>query len=411
MIRRILALIFIYSCTCVAWVILGGVTYNRTYNQDTKLRGEVGQLWGTVQAQQAPDIYYLTRSERKVENFQGSTTKLLTEEVVENHPLNLDGTDARVWLGLEYRKKGLLWYSTYTVKFDASYKISNSTAQARLITFDYAFPTSSGIYDNFLFNVNGSAEKNLRPSAGRIVKDFFLNPGEGKTIEISYESRGLDQWWYRFGSDVSQISDFSLVLKTNFTDYDFPENCISPTAKELNQGGANLTWKYKNLISGIQIGVQLPQKMNPGPFASRISFFAPVSLFFFFFLMFVITTLKRINLHPMNYFFLSAAFFSFHLLMSYLVDHLEIGPAFTVCSLVSIFLVVSYMRLVAGNRFAFLEAGMSQFVYLVLFSSAFFFEGYTGLMITVCSIITLFVIMQITGRVDWEKQLSMYDKR
>src|ERR1043166_5074844 len=51
----------------------------------------------------------------------------------------------------------------------------------------------------------------------------------------------------------------------------------------------------------------MPERLQPGPLAGRISFFAPVSLFFFFFLMFIITTMRGIELHPMNYFFRSDA--------------------------------------------------------------------------------------------------------
>jgi hypothetical protein len=40
-------------------------------------------------------------------------------------------------------------------------------------------------------------------------------------------------------------------------------------------------------------------------------------------------------------------------------------------------------------------------VFLVLFSYAFFFEGYTGLTVTVGAVLTLFVLMQVTARVDW----------
>jgi VIT1/CCC1 family predicted Fe2+/Mn2+ transporter len=40
-------------------------------------------------------------------------------------------------------------------------------------------------------------------------------------------------------------------------------------------------------------------------------------------------------------------------------------------------------------------------VFLVLFSYAFFFEGYTGLTVTIGAIVTLFALMQLTGRVDW----------
>ena len=103
----------------------------------------------------------------------------------------------------------------------------------------------------------------------------------------------------------------------------------------------------------------------------------------------------------MNYAFLSAAFFAFHLLLAYLVDHISIHAAFFISSIVSVFLVVTYLRLVAGTRFAVARAGLAQFVFLVLFSYAFFFEGYTGLTVTIGAIVTLFVLMQATARVDW----------
>jgi hypothetical protein len=62
---------------------------------------------------------------------------------------------------------------------------------------------------------------------------------------------------------------------------------------------------------------------------------------------------------------------------------------------------VSYLRLVAGMRFAVRRAGVAQLAFLVFFSYAFFFEGYTGLTVTIGSIVTLFVLMQATARVDW----------
>jgi inner membrane protein involved in colicin E2 resistance len=107
-----------------------------------------------------------------------------------------------------------------------------------------------------------------------------------------------------------------------------------------------------------------------------------------------------------NYFFLAAAFFSFHLLLAYLADQISIHAAFVICSAVSIFLVISYLRLVTGLRFAAVEAGLAQLIYLVLFSYAFFFKGLTGLVITIGSILTLFVVMQMTGRIRWSEKFG-----
>jgi hypothetical protein len=63
-------------------------------------------------------------------------------------------------------------------------------------------------------------------------------------------------------------------------------------------------------------------------------------------------------------------------------------------------LVITYFFRAAGARFA-LWAGAAQFVFLVLFSYAFFYEGYTGLVVAVGGILTLAVMMQLTAKVDW----------
>ena len=101
----------------------------------------------------------------------------------------------------------------------------------------------------------------------------------------------------------------------------------------------------------------MPEKLQPGPLAGRISFFAPVSLLFFFFLIFIISTLQKIDLHPMHYFFLATSFFAFHLLLAYLADHISIHVAFAICSAVSIFLVVSYLRIVVGSALRLRRSG------------------------------------------------------
>jgi hypothetical protein len=48
----------------------------------------------------------------------------------------------------------------------------------------------------------------------------------------------------------------------------------------------------------------------------------------------------------------------------------------------------------------------AQFFYLILFSYALFNEGYSGLSITIGAIVTLFVTMQLTGRIRWSERMS-----
>jgi hypothetical protein len=189
-------------------------------------------------------------------------------------------------------------------------------------------------------------------------------------------------------------------LATDFNEVDFLPGTISPSSQEKSSGKWHGTWQFKTLVASSPIGLDLPQKINPGPLASRITFFAPVSLLFFFFVTAILATAGQKRLHPLHYFFFGCAFFAFHLLFSYLVDHVSIFPSFAIASLVSIALVVTYARLFVGWKFAAREMGVAQLIYLVLFSFSFFWTGFTGLAVTIGAILTLFVLMQIMGRRD-----------
>ena len=332
-----------------------------------------------------------------------------TQKSIQVLPVPLEGSKVDVRLDLEHRQKGLMWYATYTVAFNGAYLFHNPSSKAETVTFGFPFPASSAVYDDLQMVVNGKAESFSNGAKGASLSRE-LKPGETVELKVGYKSKGLDQWRYRFGDhkegEVSQVKNFALHMTTNFKDIDFADNTLSPQAKRETGNGWELDWNYRNLVSGFQIALVMPEKLQPGPLAGQISFFAPVSLFFFFFIMLIISTIRNIKLHPMNYFFLAAAFFSFHLLLAYLVDHISIHAAFVVASITSVFLVISYLRLVAGLRFAAVEAGGAQFLYLILFSYAFFFNGFTGLAVTIGSVVTLFAVMQLTGRIRWAEKFG-----
>jgi hypothetical protein len=330
------------------------------------------------------------------------TVRQVSRTVTERTPLTLDSSRVQVSLALDQRRKGLLWYDTYAVSFGARYRVRNPDAVPRMVAVELAFPSAQGIYDDFVFTVDGVAGAPGPDLSQGVRARVEVPPGAEAAVEVGYRSRGLGDWTYAFTpSGVAQVRDFELAMTTDFAAIDFPPGTLSPTARHAQGRGWRLDWSFRNLVTGQRIGMDPPSRLNPGPLASRITFFAPVSLLFFFTVLVILGVLRGQSLHPMNYFFLAAAFFAFHLLLAYLVDHLDIHAAFAIASATSIFLVVSYLRLVAGPRFALREAGLAQLVYLVLFGYAFFFEGYTGLTVTVGAVVTLFVLMQVTGRVNW----------
>jgi len=405
MIKRLLAVAFIFICASVAWAILAGAIDSRTNSSDERLRSRVQSAWGAPQTQFAPLAeYWVSVPTRSVIYDKNDKQKETVEKIQQvGHSFFPAASDVAVGLDLEYRQKGLLWYSTYKVGFQGDYEFKNPDTAAHKIYISLKLPAAQAIYDDLQFTVDG---RTVEPviEAEKASVNMTLAPLEAVRLRVRYRSQGLDSWSYSFGENVNSVQNFHLRMATDFKDIDFPDNTLSPSEKRRAGPGWQLDWNYKNLLSGYRIAMAMPAKLQPGPLASEISFFAPVSLFFFFFVIFILTVTRDIELHPMNYFFLAAAFFAFHLLLAYLVDHLDLYLSFTIASVVSVLLVVTYLRIVVGTRFALREAALAQSVYLVLFSFAFFFRGYTGLSITVGAILTLFVAMQMTGKVRWAQK-------
>lgn len=401
---RLVAIVVIFVGSAVAWSVLGGTIVSRTGESDTRLAKEVARLWGGQHVQVAPSAV-VERPKRvleEVKDAKGVKAGEVERTVVEEAPVPLDSSRVDVSLSLDQRRKGLLWYDTYGVSLAARYRLRNPDDVARQVRVQLAFPSREAIYDGFAFRVNGHPAQPVRDFSAGLSARVDLAPHEEALVELTYRSRGLGDWTYAFVQEgVAQVSDFTLTLDTDFDAIDFPAGTISPTSKEKREEGWRLVWRFESLAAGQRIGVDAPNRLNPGPLAARITFFAPVGLLFFLTVMVILGVIKGRSLHPMNYFFLSAAFFAFHLLLAYLVDHVDVHVAFALASAVSVFLVVSYLRVVAGARSAFLEAGAAQLLFLVLFSYAFFFEGITGLAVTVGAVLTLFVLMQVTARVDW----------
>lgn len=413
--KRVAALIVIYLGCSLGWFILGSSVFLRTKSFSPMLEGRVERLWGGEHVQRPPDAFYTIEKVREEQEPLGDgTTRVKRVVYEENIDIPLVKTGAGVKLRYEPRKKGLLWYSTYSVDFKGKYAFKNKGDEKRLVHFAFNFPSSDAQYDNFqLRGPDGEIE--YVNNHGRVTFEQELGAGRTFDFTVAYRSRGLGGWFYMFSStpgsdfytgksvEVSEVRNFRLQMETDFDRIDFPEGTMSPQSKVKTADGWKLTWKYKRLITGLNVGMQLPEELNPGPLASRMTFFAPVSLLFFIFILFIITVLKKIDLHPMHYFFLSLSFFAFHLLFAYLVDHIDVYAAFILSAVMSTFLVISYIRLVVSSRFAFVETGLLQLLYLVVFSYTHFFKGYTGLIVTVFAVLTLFFVMQLTARVRWSE--------
>jgi inner membrane protein involved in colicin E2 resistance len=409
---RLVGIMCVFMLATVGWLILGAVTGSRTSEQKGALEGRVADLWGSPQTQTAPNFeLHWTEQETKTELVSDGAGRTSTKTTVETvaRMKAVDPSRSRIFvdLHLDQRRKGLLWFPLYDVAFRGAWTYQHSEDVARDLQLAFALPDKSGIYDEFRFVVDGvDFTPKVRAADGVVATTLPVKPGQSLVFEVSYRSRGMQEWTYRPTNQVGQVEDFQLKMNTDFRSIDFPKLTMSPSERIEKGSGCELEWKFARLVSGYGIGMVMPSRVQPGNLAAQMSFAAPISLGLFLVVIYVIALVRGIALHPMNLLFVAAAFFSFNLLFGYTADRLPIEKAFLLASAVSLGLVASYMRLVVGLRFAIAYAGLAQLVYQVGFSLAYFYEGYTGLSVTIVVILTLFLLMQLTGRLSWSTAFS-----
>ncbi|MFI5371991.1 MAG: inner membrane CreD family protein [Candidatus Eisenbacteria bacterium] len=404
---RFPAILLIWVGCAFGWMVLGSSLVARTGSAEGALGREVHLLWGPPMEQGPPVAGFTTsrtvidRARRTDENGHENWVQE-QRAVTDTTTLPLDGTALDVSLDLTHRRKGLLWFATYGVDFDGHYTFDNPGPESRDVVVRFPLGEATNLYDGF--EVLDETGTPLATNVGRGGATFHtrFEPGATRTFHIRYRSRGTSTWGYRLTEGTGEVRNFSLALATDAGNVDFAPGSLSPGTQRRDGHGWRGEWRFKRLVANSAISLVLPDRLNPGPLASRITFFAPVGLLFFFFVVAIVSTAQGQRIHPMNYFFFGAAFFAFHLLFAYLVDHVAVLPSFVISAAVSVTLVASYARLFTGWRFALRRIAPAQTIYLVLFSATFFWPGYTGLAITVGAILTLFVMMQATGRLDWD---------
>tara|TARA_R110002049_G_scaffold240617_1_gene414491 strand:+ start:46 stop:1230 length:1185 start_codon:yes stop_codon:yes gene_type:complete len=376
----------IFFVTSCAWWLLGSTIIMRTNHVRSSTSYGVADRWGPALTQTHPWASYTSSSGGKVK---------------------VQPTSSDVSASLAYQpvKMGLLWHRTYGVLFEGHYIFTNATAITQ--TFDLALqlPTTKGMLDNVSVMLGEGEKARLSlatPEEGLINERAELAPGQSVPVRVSYVCRGTDVWRYGF-LDGSRIRDFKITVRTDFKGVNFPVS--SPTSRDFADKGLELIWKYDDAISAPDVAVEMPVELNAGPVAAQIAMWSPLSLLLFLGVIVMTVVVRSIRLHPINYLFLCAGFFSFPLLFSYMLDVFPVYVSFTIAAAISVGLVCGYLRAASG-QFMFSIALPAQIAYMVLFSGSFFFQGLTGLTLTVGGIATLAVLMTLTAKVDWSERLG-----
>ena len=403
--KKIVIIVLIFVITSIAWMILGASNSSRTSSSFSSLKSQVANLYGNRLNIASPKCY--TKITQYREETKDNVKRMVEYYEYQYH--ELVKSDVVINVYLDQRKKGNLWFPTFKAHFEGKYTFLVDAPNKNNIYLYSTLNSSDSIYNNLYLNINNKDVANVLPLINKVEFPVVPNNDNIVQLNISYDATGMEDLYYLITPErdaIAQINDFNLVMSTDFALYDFPSNMMSPTQKNKTEKGYELIWDLNKTITGKNIGLIIPNKLNPGGIITRVSFFAPVPLLFFFVVLLMFSVVLKMNLHPMHFFFLAATFFSFHLMFSYFSDQLNIYLSFAISAIVSLILTVTYMRLISPKKMAFIYAPVIQFIYLIVFSFSFFFDGITGIIVTICAVVTLFILMQATGRINWDNEFK-----
>ena len=150
-----IAIVTLFLISCIGWFILGSVTAFRSNDSFSRLGSQVEALWGTPLIQKAPAFSVQIPGSRQVRWIMPSRNQI----DVEIQP--------------EYRKKGPIWYPTYTCSFEGNFTVANTEDVLQKIRLHFAFPVSHNHYSGD-FDQNHNPLTENREATAKHYQNLFL---------------------------------------------------------------------------------------------------------------------------------------------------------------------------------------------------------------------------------------------
>ena len=183
-VRRLFAIAGIFLGTSAAWAILGTSLVARSGEFDSRLEREVHALWGTPQRQLAAtgsiDRPGVETEVVERKDAAGQVTRSEIRKDVMRPRRSALTRPARRWTSSSrHRQKGLLWYATYDVRFQATYRFRNPDGEPRAMHLRLPLPEGQVLFDDVTLRVDG---RRRRAPGRRGARASTVDAGAGASV-------------------------------------------------------------------------------------------------------------------------------------------------------------------------------------------------------------------------------------
>ncbi|WNG17532.1 hypothetical protein [Cystobacter fuscus] len=375
-----------------ATAVISGQMVDRTDFASSELERGVMERWGAPVVQPAPSLRYV----------QSGT--LFTEL----KPLPFAQQHVQVQAEMNYRKRGLRYFSGFDFNLSADYAAVNR--EGHDIDVAFIFPIemdkSQVLLSDLSFLVDGAeADLDMGESGNRLVWTGRIPQGATRRFSIRYRARGLDSFLYKLDPSLP-AHDVRLQLNvTGGENYDYPPQVLAASKVETSRGTVALDWAFQSLESGVSLGVILP---SVEAYDELISTMARRAWVPFLGLMALLAAFSLHHRRPLAIYeaYLFAAAYGFYfVLLAYLAAFMNFYVAYVLATGGMGAAVVLYARrLYPQERTSRLAAVWA--ATLVVPTTAVILQGYTGLVYTLEILAALLGLMALSTRAEVRALLS-----
>jgi hypothetical protein len=368
----------------VAWVISSQIT-NRFSFANSELYQDVIDRWGSPIVQPVPSVRYVA---------SGSIFNKL-------HALPLDKQNIVVDAMMNYRKRGLVYFSGFDFSFLGQYGIKNPFKHAIDVVFVFPInmPKNQVLLSDFSFLVNGkpAAADLLINEADKLVWTGRLEPGQNLNYDISFKGRGLDSFTYQLDPKL-RVNDFRFVFNVKGgRSHDYQQGVAPADSIVTDDDSLSLTWQFASLESGVPVGLILPSEQSYDDILSTMVRRSWAPFIFFFLGIICIGLVRRRNLRFYEAYLIAAGYALFYVLVAYLAAFFDFYLAYVSALLLIATLLYYYLRLIISNQAAQYGLGLVA-SFLFVPSLAVILQGYTGLIYTLEITAAIAALMVLTSR-------------
>ena len=354
--------------------------WDRTEFANTELHSDVLERWGQPISQASPSVRFVKT---------GSVYTSLEKLPLSSQKITFDAK-------MNYRKRGLVYFSGFDFRFNGDYSIVNDrdTEIDIVFVFPVNLQKNRVLLKDFNFKVNGKdAQIDRSESSNKLVWTGRLQRGQSLDFAVMYAGRGLDKFVYTLDPSM-QVKGFTMQANIQGGDnYDYPSGVV-PASLVTQQDDENisLTWQYQALESGVPIGLILPSQKSYSNIIATMIRRALLTFMLFLIGINLLASYYKQQLKIHQAYLVYASFSFFYVLLPYLTAFMHFHIAYVLSlSITTLFLYVFLRR--AINPIAASLAMCMLLVFLIIPTIAVVLQGFTGLIYTLEILFGLGVLM------------------